>query len=575
MKLPRGNNTIYFIFLILLSCRPGSEEGPRPYEFLPDFKKEVLRLEDENPRVEKTVTKNGNTETITDTINWENELALFIGADINKPRFKNSYTVAKEETSGNSIITCSAKDMDLPVKSVRIKMAGGSISEIYFMKEVDNFITKSHFELYYYPGKGYSISARQSMAFFYDEEYKIEGKFVSAGEGRWRGVLRLETGDSTDEIPFGFSMKYHEGNHAVEIMNASEKIICRDVKTKGDSIFIRLPVFDSEIKGKLVSGHFISGAWYNYSKGSDYAIPFFAEYGKEYRFYDSSDVVDSGKQYNVTGKWEAVFSPGTKGFYKAIGVFEQKGRIVTGTFLTETGDYRFLEGCLYRDTLFLSSFDGSHAFLFKAALKPDDKKGLVLDGTFFSGSHWKEPWVAEKNEMAKLADPDSLTFLKPGFEKLAFSFPDLAGNQVSLSDERFVNKVVIIQILGSWCPNCLDETVYLSELYNEKHGQGLEIVGLSFERSADFHVAKLAVKRFMEQLNAPYDFLIAGTAGTANAHKALPMLNHIMSFPTSIFIDRRGKVRKIHTGFYGPGTGEYYTKFKSETKQFVESLLTE
>ena len=59
------------------------------------------------------------------------------------------------------------------------------------------------------------------------------------------------------------------------------------------------------------------------------------------------------------------------------------------------------------------------------------------------------------------------------------------------------------------------------------------------------------------------------------AHEKLPMLNHIISFPTTLFIDKNGVVRKIHTGFNGPATGQKYTTFKNEFETFVSQLLEE
>ena len=53
------------------------------------------------------------------------------------------------------------------------------------------------------------------------------------------------------------------------------------------------------------------------------------------------------------------------------------------------------------------------------------------------------------------------------------------------------------------------------------------------------------------------------------------MLNHVLSYPTTIFIDKKGVVRKIHTGFNGPATGEKYTEFKTEFEGFVGELIDE
>ena len=238
--------------------------------------------------------------------------------------------------------------------------------------------------------------------------------------------------------------------------------------------------------------------------------------------------------------------------------------------MTETGDYRYLEGNMYNNTLYLSSFDGSHLFLFKATLI-----GERLSGIFYSGTHWEEPWVASKNESIELTHPDSLTYLKEGYDKLAFTFPNTKGDSVSLTDDKYKGKVVIVNIMGPWCPNCKDETAYLAELYKNNHEKGLEIIALSFDKSGKFEVAAANILKVQSHFNANYDFLIAGKANKISAAESLPMLNHIMSYPTSIFIDRKGNIQKIRTGFYGPGTGSYYTRYTEQTNDFIARLLAE
>lgn len=74
-----------------------------------------------------------------------------------------------------------------------------------------------------------------------------------------------------------------------------------------------------------------------------------------------------------------------------------------------------------------------------------------------------------------------------------------------------------------------------------------------------------------------YPILLAqfGSSDKALAQEKLPMLNHILSYPTSIFIDRKGNVRKIHTGFNGPATGEKFIEFQKEFDGFVKQLIAE
>jgi thiol-disulfide isomerase/thioredoxin len=135
--------------------------------------------------------------------------------------------------------------------------------------------------------------------------------------------------------------------------------------------------------------------------------------------------------------------------------------------------------------------------------------------------------------------------------------------------------VVILQLFGTWCPNCMDETRFLIPWYNQNAGRGVEIIGLAFERKDDFNYASTRVKRMDSKMNVPYDLVIAGTNDKEKAALKLPMLNKIASFPTTIFIGRDGKVKKIHTGFSGPGTGKYYKEYIKEFNETVNSLLKE
>ena len=382
-------------------------------------------------------------------------------------------------------------------------------------------------------------------------------------DNSWRGVLSL----GEEELPFIFTLQQTGGRLLAKIINGKETIAVDDVTVVEDSIFIKLPVYDSEIKGLYYPDSAISGYWYNYAKGTGYKIPFRAEYGTAIRFplspYDSLS--------SVEGIWEVIFNPNTEETYMAIGKFEQKGTRLCGTFLTEKGDYRYLEGAVADNNLSLSCFDGAHAFLFKAKLNEQNR----LEGTFWSGIHCKENWVAKRNENFELQNPDSLTFLKKGYDKLAFSFPDLAGKMVSLSDDKYKSKVVVVQIMGSWCPNCADETAFLAGIYDKYRENGLEVIALAYERTAGFQKAKDNVQRHKAHFKAQYDFLIAGTSNKEKAAETLPMLNRLLSYPTTIFIDKNQNVRRIHTGFYGPGTGGRYNMFVEDFTAYIEKLLDE
>ena len=377
-------------------------------------------------------------------------------------------------------------------------------------------------------------------------------------DGPWRAVLKI-TDDI--ELPFNFSV---DKNGKITIENAEERIQVTDILfIDSNNLKISLPVFSTYIEAELKADKLV-GHWVNPEK-KDYKIPFYATFGQDYRFKSSSNKNNT----NIDGKWEVSFSPGTNSEYKSIGIFKQDKEIVTGTFLTETGDYRYLEGIVENGQLKLSCFDGAHAFLFTAKVTEDK----ISDGIFYSGKHWNEPWMAIKNERFSLSDPDTLTYLKNGFDKLEFSFPDENGTLISLSDEKFKNKAVIIQIMGTWCPNCMDESVYLKQVYEKYKSKGLEIIAIDYEIRNDIEVFKKNVGRLKKDLGLDYTIVFGGISKKSEAAKTLPMLNHILSYPTTIFIDKKGKIRKIQTGFNGPGTGEIYENYKKSTNKLIEKIL--
>ncbi len=342
----------------------------------------------------------------------------------------------------------------------------------------------------------------------------------------------------------------------VFVINGMETIEAVEVLFDGKSLTFRMPAFNNRFVLEMADEGF-AGQWHNYARGDDYTIPV--------RLVRGTERIAGASTADVSGSWKVIFSEGTEDESIAQGLFTQSGSEVTGTFRTTTGDYRFMQGGLDGDELRLSCFDGAHAFLFTARLEED-----TLRGSFYSGKHWLEPWTAVKDEDFELPDPDSLTIITEG-ERFSFSFPNTSGETVDFDDFR--GKPTIVQITGTWCPNCMDETVLLNELYDRYHADGLEIVALAFEPTAEFEQAVEYIERFRQDLNVRYEILVAGTKDKGEAVKSLPMLNHIMSFPTTLFFDRQGTLLKLHTGFNGPGTGDVYTEFVTEVTDLIENQM--
>jgi thiol-disulfide isomerase/thioredoxin len=375
--------------------------------------------------------------------------------------------------------------------------------------------------------------------------------------GTYRGSLIAQ---DNQLVPFIFEVT---SETTLKIFNADEVIEVDEIKYKNDSLFIKLPYFETVIAAKLDGNNF-QGRWIEEDR--DRSVAIYAEYDIKKRFEDSQS-----SNIDVSGVWEMEFND-YGNIYPAKAVLRQNENIITGTIRTPTGDYRYLEGIVSADTLMISTFDGAHAFLFKAHVTDSS-----MVGNFYSGNHSTETFVGKPNPNFELPDEYTLTFINEGYDTFNFSFPDLKGNLVSLSDDQFKDKVVLVQLMGSYCPNCLDETKFYSKYYEVNKDRGLEIVALAFENAKTEDKAIKGITRMKERVGLNYEILLAqiGTNDKGKAQEKMPMLNKVVSYPTTIYLDRTGKVRKIHTGFNGPATGEKYKNFEAEFEAFLNTLLSE
>ena len=265
-------------------------------------------------------------------------------------------------------------------------------------------------------------------------------------QGFWRASLIRKDNNA---VMFNFKLQYVNSQPVLYIINAAERIkVANIVVTKDDSVIIQMPVFESQFRAKLINKTKLEGVWIKGGAKENQIMPFFAVANDGKRF-----TVTAAANKNISGKWVVSFGQKAN---TAIAIFQQKGTQLSGSIVTPTGDYRYLDGVVNGDTLLLSTFDGGHAFLFSAIINSNK---TISNGKFYSGATSSEVFTAIKNDTATLPDLAAMQ-VKDGDGKLNFSFKGLDGKFVSLTDERFKNKVVIVQLMGSWCPNCMDETAF-------------------------------------------------------------------------------------------------------------------
>ena len=418
---------------------------------------------------------------------------------------------------------------------------------------------------------------------------EIDNKFNALPPGPWRGVLKLPLNEGPEsikikeeqqkeysieknyrELPFIFNVVYiTKDSFNVEIINGDETIIVSDIiyaldrSTAKDTLTFNFPAYDTYIKA-IYEENFIEGAWYvNYKE--NYSIPFIAYQGKNQRF--KVNPIDA--EIDLTGEWDVTFDY-DKGedAYPAVGVFKQDGQYLTGTFKTETGDYRFLEGVVSGKKSYLSVFDGAHAFLFEAKETAENE----LTGIFYSGKHYESNWIAKRIETGSSSMTSPYNLSKATTEgAIDFAFKNSAGKIISLNDEKFQGKPKLINVMGTWCPNCRDEANFLKENYKQLQNKGIEVISLAFERYKEEDKSLKAIKRYEDSMEIPWTMLYAGNYNKTEASEILNFVDEVISYPTLFFVNKDNKIIKIHTGFNGPATSEYLD-FKKEFFEIINTI---
>ena len=382
----------------------------------------------------------------------------------------------------------------------------------------------------------------------------------------WRAWIESPGG----ELPFGLELRSVDGGWRGWLWNGEERIGLPRVEVRGGELEIGIDHYDSTLHARVSEdGRGVDGEWLRRRGPTRWS-----RMGFHGRFHDENDRPPrflprpGGAAGNFGGRWSVRFSESED---TAVGVFEQSADDrVLGTFLTTLGDYRYLAGRSDGAGLRLSCFDGAHAFLFHGRLTD----GAAIEGDFWSSDRWHETWTGKRDAAAALADAFAQTRWT-GVDLGNLAFPDLEGNERRLDDPAFRGKARIVQVFGTWCPNCNDEAAYLAELDRRYRGEGLSILGLAFEVSGEFQRDARMVERFAARHSLRYPILVAGVSDKSAASAALPILDRVRSYPTTLFLDSSGAVRAVHSGFAGPATGAEHERLRDNFERLIEQLLGE
>lgn len=381
---------------------------------------------------------------------------------------------------------------------------------------------------------------------------------VVPDKGFWIGHFERPDGI---RVPFYFKIEHRDDSYFdLQLINGVERISPDKMIQKEDSTIVQLAYFDTELRLKTLDERHISGKWVDNSR-DNMQMPFTASW---------SDF-DSRHSFKVTdSKWEATFRPGAPNAYPGIIQMKISNGAAHATVRAPSGDFRFLNTYISNDSLYLFKFDGIVIYLLTAKIKGDS----LANGKMYSGTSYVADWQAVRNEQASLTDAYERTKMVND-APLVLQLRDINGDSVVLDRNDFAGKITLLPIMGTWCPNCLDESRHIAA-YMEKHTElPIQVFGLCFERPREWDKISLLLNKYSRSLALPFSLYYAGYADAPSASKVFPMLDGVKAFPTLIILDKSGQVRQVITGFDGPATGQAYEDHLKRFDALMQTLSAE
>jgi thiol-disulfide isomerase/thioredoxin len=375
--------------------------------------------------------------------------------------------------------------------------------------------------------------------------------------GRWNATVQV----SGLDIPFRFELSGDGANVKGSFFNGDERITSTSGKFDNGSLVLKWDDHASKLEATLHDG-VLEGKYVRAGRDEKSAYPFSA---KRY----SAPPAVKGEVPSIAGMW-VIPTDSPKGEKAWRFIVRQTGAEVSAAVLRIDGDTGALTGT-YKDGKFvLSHFDSARPMVLEVTPQKDGTLELLENTkTQRTAVRWE---VAHAKGMAEPTDPMKHTSVKDPNEPFQFRFPDLNGRPVSNADAKFRGKVVLVNITGSWCPNCHDEAPFLAELYKKYRDQGLEIVALSFEEADQLNDLP-RLRAFIKRYGIDYTVLVGGEP--SEAKDKLTQAVNWNSWPTTFFIGRDGLVRGVHAGFPSSASGELFRQAKDEFTAEVQHLLRE
>ncbi len=382
-------------------------------------------------------------------------------------------------------------------------------------------------------------------------------------QATWAGTIELAQGNIN--VPFHMALDLRSTKPTGYFLVGDEKTPIPEITRQGSSVTFGFSEYGAEMRGTW-DGAQLNGTYVRHRAQGDTLLKFSA--APEIDATSRNQVRSSGGD-SLSGKYRVYFEDQERTQSAVVATFWTKGESLYGTFIAPDGDYGLLVGDLSGGKVQLNRFTGWQAI----AMTLEKRDGMWSGNYYFQNDKPRGFVLLPQANIDALPVPKQTTIKNPDVP-FAFEGLSISGETIRSSDDRFKGKPLIVDIMGTWCHNCLDSGPLLNDLQKQYGNDGLQVVGISFEINDDAELAKKNLQLFQDRNGLTYTMLFCGSLEDENVNKRLrSQLNNFFAYPTTLFIGRDGKVRAINSGFKGPGTGEEYQAQIREFHQLADKLM--
>ncbi|HUF09305.1 MAG TPA: TlpA disulfide reductase family protein [Rhodothermales bacterium] len=347
-----------------------------------------------------------------------------------------------------------------------------------------------------------------------------------------------------DDPPSGYFLVGTERTEIPEIVFA------------GDSLRLVFAEYGAEMAGRVTGDRFAGR--YTRFRTDTTSFPFVL-------FWEPEPHAQSVEARRLSGTYQVYFHYPDRIDSSSVAILTSTNGEVAGTIIHPSGDYGLLEGHFDGTRLRLARFTGWQAIMLDLEFTT-----AGLEGNLYSRAEPPVP-VTFRPAPEDAREHGAITRMRDPNVPFRFAGVTIEGDSVTSEDPRFQGNPIVVDIMGTWCHNCLDAAPLLENAWEEHRDEGLQVVSLSFEITDDFEAARKNIGLFARRFNISFPVLFCGSLAEENVNARLRgQLEDFFSYPTTLFIDRTGKVIDIHTGFNGPGTGT--ERYQEQMRKFEDAV---